>query len=34
VNIEKLREMFDAAEADAFLTLRDATFQFYFLPNG
>lgn len=33
-DIDKLREMFDAAEVDAFLALRDAGFQFYFMPNG
>jgi hypothetical protein len=33
-DIDKLRQMFDATEVDAFLALRDAGFQFYFMPNG
>jgi hypothetical protein len=33
-DVEKLRTMFDARDADAFLALRDAGFQFYFMPNG
>lgn len=34
VDIDKLRQMFDADEVDAFIALRDAGFQFYFMPNG
>ena len=33
-DVDKLRGMFDAKEVDAFLALRDAGFQFYFMPNG
>jgi len=33
-DIGKLRQMFDASEVDAFLALRDAGFQFHFMPNG
>ena len=33
-DIDKLRQMFDRTEVDAFLALRDAGFQFYFMPNG
>jgi hypothetical protein len=33
-NVDKLRRMFDAKEVEAFLALRDAGFQFYFMPNG
>lgn len=34
VDIDKLRQMFDSRDVDAFLALRDAGFQFYFMPNG
>jgi hypothetical protein len=33
-DIDKLRQIFDAEEVDVFLALRDAGFQFYFMPNG
>ena len=33
-NIDKPGQMFDATEVDAFLALREAGFQFYFMPNG
>jgi len=33
-DLETLREMFDAREVESFLALREAGFQFYFVPNG
>jgi hypothetical protein len=33
-DVEKLGQMFDAEEVRAFLALRDAGFQFYYMPNG
>jgi len=33
-DIEKLGQMFDVEEVRAFLALRDARFQFYYMPNG
>lgn len=34
VDLDTIREMFDVRDVCAFLALRDAGFQFYFIPNG
>ena len=33
-DLDTLREMFDVRDVSAFLALREAGLQFYFMPNG